>query len=203
MDKETMSMLVEQGGKVVSGIMHSMMIRPQRKAEFEPSPEVPQTQSKSTQTQYTKPRVLITNKPEINSTLPENEKADENLYRFECLAKHLGAASVLLKEAYERANDEGMGDGTAEKVVEAMNEHAGMEADLEKMGDASDVKAVVDKLYSGVRGFRAAAWKARLTVGGGTKDDIEAARTWNNIMLSTVYENAKAHPGATCVQSGM
>lgn len=128
-----------------------------------------------------------------------------------CLNKHMGAASVLLREAFERANDSGVGDGSAEKIMEALNEHAGAEADLDAMnktatGNSDEVKELhteMDKIYSGIRQFRAAAWKADLTVGGGTKEDIEAAREWNNLMLQEVYNNAKKHKGYSCIASGM
>ena len=115
----------------------------------------------------------------------------------------MGGAAVLLREAYERANDEGVGDGTAEKIMEAMNEHSGMEADLEKMLAIPEAKPVADKLLSGVRSFRAAAWKARLPVGGGTKEDVADARIWNDIMLQETYTNAKKQPGTECIAKGM
>ncbi len=110
---------------------------------------------------------------------------------------------MLLREAFERANDEGMGEGTAEKVIEAMNEHSAMETDLEKMLDAKDVKDVTQRLLSGARQFRASAWKSGLPRGDGTKDDIEAARMWNNILLNETITAAHKFPGTKCQEEGM
>ncbi|MBU1374293.1 MAG: hypothetical protein KJ820_16315, partial [Bacteroidetes bacterium] len=142
-----------------------------------------------------------TKKPPVLPNITEHQQSLE--YRMECLAKHLGGASVLLKEAYQRANDEGIGDGTAEKIVAAMNEHSGMEDDLDKMAGMSDIKPAVDKILSGERAFRAAAWKAKLPIGGGTKEDIADARVWNDLMLAEVLAQARAHPGTQCILEGM
>ncbi len=136
------------------------------------------------------------------SYIPEHASGERE-YRLECCVKHLGGASVLLREAFERANDEGMGEGTAEKVIEAMNEHSAMETDLEKMLDAKDVKDVTERLLSGARQFRASAWKSGLPRGDGTKDDIEAARMWNNILLNETITAAHKFPGTKCQEEGM
>lgn len=114
--------------------------------------------------------------------------------------KHLGGASILLREAYERAIDEGIGEGTAEKIMEALNEHSGMEVDLEKMLDIPEAKEQVEKLMSGVRAFRNAAWKAKLPTGDGTKEDIADARLWNGILYQEAFNSAKKQPGEACIE---
>ena len=100
-------------------------------------------------------------------------------------------------------NDDGIGEGTAEKVIEALNEHSGSEADLEKMLNIQGGKETAERIMSGVRQFRAAAWKVGLPKGQGTKEDIEAARMWNAIMLKEAIEGANKHPGTECVKEGM
>ena len=117
--------------------------------------------------------------------------------------KHLGGASVLLREAYERVIDEGIGEGTAEKIMEAMNEHSGMEADLEKMLSTPEVREQAEKLMSGVRAFRKAAWEAKLPNGSGTKEDIGDARLWNDILYQEAFTSAKRQPGTECIREGM
>jgi len=155
-------------------------------------------------------RVALTNKPRTSlvsdsithveqpHVMPSSNDKDIS-YRFECLAKHLGGASVLLREAYERANDEGVGEGTSEKVLEAMNEHSASEADIEHMIG----HPIAKRLLSGIRGFRKACWEAKLPTGGGSIQDIEDARTWNSIMYKETIEAAKVNPGSECVISGM
>lgn len=221
MEPELKASLVEQGGKLLSDIIRMSMSRPrsvtrtdeqviespkyQTEQAFRPvisEPEREEIKLSPTGTMVEIPidkggRALLTEE----SNVP---KARQDLeYRFECLAKHLGGASVLLREAYERANDEGIGDGTAEKIMEAMNEHSGMEADLEKMLGIPDAKPTVDKILSGARAFRAAAWKARLPTGGGTKEDVADARVWNDLMLTEVLTQAKKTPGTQCIIEGM
>ena len=118
--------------------------------------------------------------------------------------KHLGGASVLLREAYERSiGDEGVGPGTAEKVMEAMNEHSAMELDIEKMLSFPEAREEAQKLLDATRKFRRAAWDCHITTGQGTVDDIEAAKLWNDILYQTTFANAKLHPGSECQASGM
>jgi hypothetical protein len=124
-------------------------------------------------------------------------------YRWECVMKHLGGASVILREAYERANDNQIGDATAEKIMAAMNEHAGMEDDLEKMLTMPEAKEMANRLLSGTRAFRAAAWKAGLPRGSGTKQEVADAREWNDMFFQMAYSEAKKNPGQECVLSGM
>ena len=182
MRRDLLATIVEEGTRLVSDLVRMSA----GKKSSEPAKSHP---AKSPVVAY-KPK-----------SKPPNDK--ELSYRWECCVKHLGGAAVLLREAYERANDEGMGDGTAEKIVEAMNEHAGAEPDLEKMLGISQGKEVADKLLSGVRAFRKAAWEAKLPTGEGTKQDIEDARLWNSLMLSEAIASAKKHPGTECVAEGM
>ncbi len=132
-----------------------------------------------------------------------------------CL-KHLGAAGIALREGYERANDGNNPDSIAEKVMECLNEHAGMELDLDAMkasldripasqrnANSDEAMHFVEKMYSGIRAFRAAAWQARLPTMGGSKDEISDARVWNDMMFQEMHAHAKSHPGAACVLSGM
>ena len=136
------------------------------------------------------------------SPIPPLAKTEQEAvaYSFECLIKHLGGASVLLREAFERAIDDGMGAGTAEKVVEALNEHSAAEPDIEKMLNIPEVKDRAEKLLSGIRQMRKAAWEAGLPIGKGTKEDIEAMRLWNTILLKEALEGAERYPGTLCVQ---
>lgn len=188
--------LFEEGGKLLSDAIRIMMTRPSKRAPAEVA-------EKEVAAGFTKvapqslPSLAETPEPEIGTT----KVADEGLsYRYECICKHLGAASVLLREAYERALNEGIGEGTAEKIMEALNEHAGMEADLEKMLTIPEARGQVEKLMSGVKAFRNAAWKAKLPTGGGTKEDIQDARLWNDILFTEAYNSAKAQPGTVCIE---
>ena len=192
MKPDTRAFIVQEGGKLVSDIIRVAMARPRK-----PSPPESETQSSPAEvTQTTSP-------PEVTTTIPiptpERTTQEELDYRWECCMKHLGGASILLREAYERAIDEGIGEGTAEKIMEAMNEHSGMETDLEKMLPIPEAREQAEKLMSGVRSFRNAAWKAKLTTGGGTKDDIADARLWNSLLYQEAYASAKKQPGEACI----
>lgn len=184
MNRALLSNLIEEGSKLASDLVRFAMT-PRRK----------ETVSAVATETAPIPSPTIKSLPPLTT--------DDISYRFECVVKHLGGASVLLREAYERANDEGMGEGTKEKVVEAMNEHAGAEPDLEKMLGNTTGNSIADRLLSGVRAFRKAAWEAKLPLGQGTKQDIADARQWNTIMLQEALNAAKAHPGDQCVQEGM
>ncbi len=190
--------LFEEGGKLFSDVLRVVITKPRKKIIESLERETTATITKVPPNPTPLPAATPQPKP---SHLPGT--ATESDYRFECVLKHLGAASVLLKEAHQRAMDEGIGEGTAEKIMEAMNEHAGMEADLEKMFNIPEAKAEAERLQSGVRSFRRAAWEAKLPTGGGTKEDVADARLWNNILLQEAYAHAKAHPGKECVKQGM
>lgn len=202
MEPEVKAALIENGAKVLSDVMRLTLLRPVARMPEQVITQEPPRPQPAPAPSYVKVIPEIESKPAIKSLDKPQARQDLD-YRFECCLKHLGGASVLLKEAYQRANDEGIGDGTSEKIMEAMNEHSGMEADLEKMLDMTEVKPLVDRILSGERAFRAAAWKARLPVGGGTKEDIADARTWNDIMMQEVLAQAKKTPGQTCVAQGM
>jgi len=189
----TKAYLFEEGGKLLSSAVRVAMARPRKSTiseatETQPLTEVTQTESPSTPPPLSAP------------TRTQQEELD---YRWECCMKHLGGASILLRECYERAIDEGMGEGTAEKIMEAMNEHSGMESDLEKMLPMPEAKDEAEKLMSGVRAFRKAAWEAKLPTGGGTKDDVADARLWNDILYQEAFNSAKQQPGSACVEEGM
>ena len=188
----TKAFIAEEGGKILSSVIRLAVARPRRLIPDE-SPELPETGVPATITPTTA-------SPSISSTRTIAEELD---YRWECCMKHLGGASVLLVEAYERAIDEGIGEGTAEKIMEAMNQHAGMEVDLEKMLPIPEAKEQAEKLMSGVRAFRKAAWEAKLPTGGGTKEDIADARLWNDILYTEAFTSAKSQPGAECIKEGM
>lgn len=189
----TKAFVVEEGGKLLSSAIRLAMARPHKSTPDE-SPKLPESGVPAIITPTTASPVIIT---------PSRTTAEELDYRWECCMKHLGGASVLLVEAYERAIDEGMGDGTAEKIMEAMNQHSGMEVDLEKMLPIPESKEQAEKLMSGVRAFRQAAWKAKLTTGGGTKEDIADARLWNDILYTEAFNSAKQQPGEACIAEGM
>lgn len=210
MEKELAVALLEQGGSILSDVIRMVGMKPRMSArtlgeevsrQLSPPNPPPAPAYQLTKRQEPEPEQAKLIKAGKAQSLDEHQQSLD--YRFECVLKHLGGASVLLKEAYQRANDEGIGDGTAEKIMEAMSEHSGMEADLDKMINMPDVKPLVDKLYSGERAFRAAAWKAHLPIGGGTKEDIADSRIWNDMLLAEVMTAAKRHPGQQCVIEGM
>lgn len=193
MKQSTKALMVEEGGKIISDVIRLIMSRPRKPAPLE-------TTEKAS-TEFTKVTPQPPPAPPIPS--PTRTQQEELDYRWECCMKHLGGASVLLRECYERVIDEGIGEGTAEKIMEALNEHSGMEADLEKMLPIPEALAQADKLMSGIRSFRNAAWKAKLPTGGGTKEDIADARLWNDIMYQEAFASAKQQPGTVCIVEGM
>lgn len=188
MKPETKAQIFREGGKLLSDVIRVVATRPHKSATEE-----------ITITKITTPQVSPTAVAELPTRTPQEELD----YRWECCMKHLGGASVLLREAYERAIDEGIGEGTAEKIMEALNEHSGMEADIEKMLNIPDAKEQAEKLLSGARAFRRASWDAKLPVGGGTKEDLADARLWNGILYQEAYNSAKQQPGESCIQEGM
>lgn len=190
MNKSLLGSLVEEGMKLAGQIIEATAFRP----------KTGKTESEETAITENLPEITAQKEPE---TRPISYKEGDLDYRWECLVKHFGGASILLREAFERANDEGIGSGTAEKILEAMNEHSGAETDLEKMLPIPEAKPIAEKLLSGVRQFRAAAWKVELPKGQGTKEDIEAAQLWNNIMFQETVSAARKYPGTTCVNEGM
>jgi len=185
MKGDARSFLLETGGKLAADLIRVWVSRPSpRQSPPQPTPQVIKS-------------------PEYTISSPSMGAKDID-YVWECVSKHLGGASVLLREAWERANDEGMGPGTAEKIIEAMNEHAGAEPDLEKMLSVEgEPKKLAEKIISGVRQFRKAAWEAELPRGKGKKEDVEAARMWNSIMLREALDGATKYPGSECVRKGM
>lgn len=191
----TKAFIAEEGGKVISTVLKIAMARPRRS-----SPSESEIQSPAEVTQ-TKSPIEVTRTIPIPT--PGRTQQEELDYRWECCMKHLGGASILLREAYERAIDEGMGEGTSEKIMEAMNEHSGMESDLEKMLPIPEAKEQAEKLMSGVRAFRKAAWEAKLVTGGGTKEDVGDARLWNDILYQEAFNSAKQQPGEACIAEGM
>lgn len=198
MHPNTKAMLFEEGGKIASGLIRLAITRPRKRSA--PEPEV------ETITQEPEVLVPISEEPipiDIEATIHTKTPQEELDYRWECCMKHLGGASILLREAFERAIDEGIGEGTAEKIMEALNEHSGMEADIEKMLAMPEAKAQAEKLLSGVRAFRRASWEAKLPTGGGTKEDVSDARLWNDILYQESYSEAKKNPGSACIQEGM
>jgi len=189
MKQSTKALMVEEGGKIISDVIRLIMSRPRK-------PASPETTEKAS-TEFTKVTSQPPPAPPIPS--PTRTQQEELDYRWECCMKHLGGASILLRECYERVIDEGIGEGTAEKIMEALNEHSGMEADLEKMLPIPEALAQAEKLMSGIRSFRNAAWKAKLPTGGGTKEDIADARLWNGILYSEAFASAKQQPGSVCI----
>jgi len=194
MKSGTKAFIAQEGGKFISDIVRVAMSRPRKSS--------PPETTEATETKV-KPEVAVSVTPSVSTTVFPKTTQEELDYRWECCMKHLGGASVLLRECYERAIDEGMGEGTAEKIMEAMNEHSGMEADLEKMLPIPEAREQAEKLMSGVRAFRQAAWKARITTGEGTKEDIADARLWNDILYQEAFNSAKQQPGEICVAEGM
>lgn len=181
MKQETLATLIQEGSKLLSDLIR-IHRAPVVRSPPQPVPPPPQVHEKARQPEY---------------------KPGDLDYRWECVVKHLGGASVILREAFERANDEGIGEGTAEKIVEALNEHSAAEPDIEKMLPNPEAKPLAERLLSGIRAFRSAAWEARLPTGGGTKQDVEDAKIWNSILLSDALEGAKKHPGTECIKEGM
>jgi len=205
MEPSTKAFLFEQGGKLASDFLR--MFLPSR---------VNTTQDNNTiETKPVEPRpavafTVVKEKPVEKMAAPVVEKAagtpieDEIAYRWECCTKHLGGAAVLLKEAYERAiGDDGVGPGTAEKVMAALNEHSGMEDDINPMLKFPETHDEAVKLLDATRKFRRAAWDCHITTGGGTVDDIEAAKMWNDMLFQEAFANAQKHPGSECIASGM
>jgi len=196
----TRAYIAEEGGKLLSSVLKVAMARPRKIASPETAEAVTEP-ARYSETPSPFPPEPITSSPPLPSI---SRTAQEELdYRWECCMKHLGGANVLLREAYERAIDEGMGEGTAEKIMEAMNEHSGMESDLEKMLPMPEAREEAEKLMAGVRAFRKAAWEAKLPTGSGTKEDISDARLWNDILYQEAFNSAKQQPGEACVEEGM
>jgi len=193
----TKAYIAQEGGKLLSDLARAVLSRPHRPPPVETCQEQVSPIVSPPRPEYT---------PIFKPTLPQHSartQDDELGYRWESCMKHLGGANVLLREAYERAIDEGIGEGTAEKIMEAMNEHAGMEADLEKMLSIPEAIEQAEKLMSGVRAFRKAAWEAKLPSGGGTKEDVADARLWNDLLYTEALQSAKAQPGQECLTEGM
>jgi len=190
----TKAYLFEEGGKLLSSAVRIAVARPRKVTP----PEI-------TEDEHMPETTTLAPKPIVSTLTPSPPKTmqEELDYRWECCMKHLGGASVLLREAYERAIDEGMGEGTAEKIMEAMNEHSGMESDLEKMLPIPEAREQAEKLMSGVRAFRKAAWEAKLVTGGGTKEDVADAQLWNNILYQEAFNSAKSQPGEACLVEGL
>jgi len=211
---------VEQGSKLLAGFIRGAIIRsisaPPKKQEPTIVPhEVPQEMKpvvvKTTPLQES--AVIMPKTSSVAKLTPaqisikgsENSVNDED-YRFECITKHLATAGVLLREAHERAiTANAVTDGVSEKVMAAIAEHGGMDDDFKPMLSSSnvEVREVVDYLMDGVRQFRRAAWDSRITVSGGTVEDIKDARVWNDMLFQKAYQQAKKHVGSECVMSGM
>ena len=215
MDAKVKSFLAEEGGKFMSEIARAMLAKPKQlvfnsmlgntsTAVIEqPKPKMVAVidTPRKVYPEIAAPVMAVKELAPAES-MPSSGAPQDLDYRWECTLKHLGGASILLREAYERAVDGGMGDGTAEKFMEAMNEHSGSETDIEKMLGMPDARESAERLMGGIKAFRNAAWKAKLPVGGGTVQDISDARLWNNLLLQEAYSQAKKQPGNSCVLDG-
>ena len=108
MDAKVKSFLAEEGGKFVSEIARAMLAKP--KAVIIDS-IVGNTSTAIIEKPQPKHQTItlapVTNVKEIAPVESRSSSsAPQDLdYRWECTLKHLGGASILLREAYERAVD--------------------------------------------------------------------------------------------------
>ncbi|MFA6358840.1 MAG: hypothetical protein WCY09_09320 [Candidatus Omnitrophota bacterium] len=213
MANELTAELIREGSKLAGSFLRSLILKSS-------SPVTTQTKtiesehkqvetSDSNNTKQDKPKDIH---PTINAAMLSGgdqklynpSVVDDEDYRWECLTKHLGAAAVLFREAHERAvTDNKVTDGVAEKIMAALSEHAGADDDLKPMLSNPKSKPEAEKMMNALRQLRRAAWDCRITVGGGTIDDVSDARLWNDMLFQTAYANAKKHAGSECVMSGM
>jgi len=191
MPRSGRAFLIEEAGNLASDVLRAVMSRPRRRPV-----------ESATEVVTTTPETTTTPIPTPPPVTPEAQRKELD-YRYECVLKHLGESSGVLREAYERALDEGMGEGTAEKIMECLNAHATAEPDIEKMLPIPEGKEIAERLLSGIRQFRAAAWKTNMPRGKGTKEDIEAARMWNAILYQEAYSAVMKFPGEECIKEGM
>jgi len=215
MRPEVEAFLFQEGGKIASGVVRALLPRLFTTTTKTEGTAEPQTVP-ATKVVDTVPAVKVTVEPvpykmepaklapTVTPAMYHPVTTSDTDYRYECCLKHLGAAGILLRESYERAiGPEGVGDGTGEKVMAALNEHAGMDDDLKAMLTNPNTLDFAKRLDDGVRQLRRAAWDCRITVGKGTAEDIAAARQWNDILFSEVYAQVKLHPGQDCILKGM
>ncbi len=200
--------IVEEGSKLAGSFLRSWILRPSKSTTaLHDSTEQLEPQSTTTLTKISPQPTMKELVPAVKEDAPlriNPSAGSDTDYRWECVLKHLGAAAVLFREAHERAvTDKAVTDGVSEKVMAALSEHAGMDDDVKAMLTNPDAKAAAQRLMDGCRQLRRAAWDCKITVGGGTVDDVSDARIWNDILFKEAYAQVKKHPGQECVLSGM
>lgn len=198
---------IEQGSRLLGRMVRSWILKPaDAKPQIETKVDKPITTTPQPvhKTEEKGNEVLLpTISPAVLKPFNPSQGSDTD-YRFECITKHLGAASVLLREAHERAiTNKAVTDDVSEKVMAALAEHAGADDDFKPMLNNPEVTDIVNRLMDGIRQFRRGAWDSKITVGGGTVTDIADARMWNDMLLQEAWAQAKKHAGTTCVASGM
>ena len=147
MANEFKIMVIQECSKLASSLVRSAILKPRTRSTTQETitttkpPDViqPATKEKPAESSPSiNPTMLMAmnaSRPADKGQLfkPETVANDED-YRWECLCKHLGSAAVLLREAHERAvTDKAVTEGVAEKVMAALNEHAGADDDLKPM----------------------------------------------------------------------
>ncbi|MDD5277921.1 MAG: hypothetical protein PHR16_17845 [Methylovulum sp.] len=202
MTSELVIGLIQQGSQLISEMIRNEVRKPH--ARYTQVTETVVSQPVET-------KIKVKLEPETKTevklepvTMFHPETTSDEDYRWECCTKHLGAAAVLLREAHERAvTNKTVDDSVAEKVMAALNEHAGMDDDVKVMLSNPNARDAAQRLMDGCRQLRRAAWDCKITIGGGTVDDVADARLWNDMLYQQAYSEAKKHSGQECIRTGM
>lgn len=118
-------------------------------------------------------------------------------YCLECCAnKHYPTASMKLEEASDRAHAAGyVSPGAQKKIREVVRHLNGADGDLTTSTARGEVKEVLDELKAETRKVRKEIWAKKLSVGGGTPDDIDRLKGRVDKLREKTYQ-ALSLPGA-------
>ncbi|MDI6860307.1 MAG: hypothetical protein QMC85_07415, partial [Methanocellales archaeon] len=108
-------------------------------------------------------------------------------YCLECLEKHTQTAKVLMREAIQRAEADGISSkGVQEKMRGVVEELVGAEDDSDTVTNAR-----VRALNKRIRSLRQKIWESKATIGGGTLKDLMDIKKELDSLVEETYETAK------------
>ena len=131
--------------------------------------------------------------PEVFSALPKMpeapvpRKGESVRYCGECLSKHSGTAKVLLREAVQRAEADGVSnEGVQEKVRDVVAEFGGAEYDSSSVANER-IRALDQRM----RTLRRKIQNTGLEVGRGSMEDLRMVASEVDAFRNAVYESLK------------
>ena len=138
--------------------------------------------------------VIVTDTKEVLNILTDISATNMELdYCLQCLEKHTQTAKVLMREAIQRAEVEGISsEGVQEKMRGVIEELVGAEDDSDTL-----INEGVRALNNKIRALRKKIWESKATIGGGTIRDLMDTKRELDSLVEGTYETARLESGPT------